>query len=138
MIIGIDTGCKTGFAVYDRKQEKLVECVETSIHRALFKVLYYYLNEKIEKVLVEDARKRKVSKNNPNYEKRKQAVGSVKRDAKIWQDFLTDYKIPFELISPTENITKVSGDVFHKIFGVKVMSDNARDAGMLVLKEINK
>ena len=38
--------------------------------------------------------------------KRLQGVGSVKRDATIWEDYLTELGVEFEMVAPKRNITK--------------------------------
>ena len=62
-----------------------------------------------------------------------QGVGSVKRDAGIWEDFLRDLGVPFEMVAPKNNITKLSADSFRKITGWQSKTnEHSRDAAMLV------
>ena len=64
---------------------------------------------------------------------RAQGAGYVKAHCQIWEDFLTDYQIPFEAIAPRRNVTKLSADQFARITGYKGRtSEHARDAAMLV------
>ena len=44
--------------------------------------------------------------------------GSVKRDAKIWEDFLKGMGIPFEMPHLKNGRTKVDDTEFCRIFGV--------------------
>lgn len=60
-------------------------------------------------------------------------AGSIKRDAKIWQDFLEDGKYNFEMVAPKNNTTKLRADVFSKMTNWKdKTNEHSRDAAMLV------
>ena len=50
----------------------------------------------------------------------------------MWEDFLVDYAIPFELVAPQSNMTKVDEKRFMQMTGLYVKSDHSRDAAMLV------
>jgi hypothetical protein len=64
---------------------------------------------------------------------RRQGAGSVKRDAKIWQDFCEDMDIPFEAVKPCAGATKRTTETFERLTGWKGRTSNhARDAAMLV------
>ncbi len=64
---------------------------------------------------------------------KQQGAGSVKRDCKIWEDFLTDLDIPFEMVAPRKGMTKYSAAAFKKLTGYEgKTSEHARDAAMLV------
>ena len=96
--IGIDTGVHTGIAVWDNKQRSF-ECVDAvKIHQAM-KTVSDRAKECLEQgvrlcVRVEDPRQRTWYETNKmsreEERKRLQGVGSVKRDASVWEDFLTD------------------------------------------------
>lgn len=137
-IIGIDSGTRTGLAIWDRKRKVFVEVRTFKIHRAMEMVKHYNQDYKIS-VRVEDARKmilpsnvaQKISGNNGI--SRIQGAGSVKRDAVIWQDFLTDYNIPFEMVKPNTKVTKLGKYSFEKITGYRGLTSNhSRDAAMMV------
>ena len=65
--------------------------------------------------------------------KKLQGVGSVKRDASIWEDYLTDLGIEFEMVAPKRNVTKLSQDRFKAMTGWKNRTnEHGRDAAMLV------
>jgi len=127
--IGIDPGVKTGVAVWDSVAGKFLELETYTILRAIDKVQLYDYNGHI-MVMVEDARKWKFGTD----PKKKQGAGSIKRDCKIWEEFLTDRAIDHELTMPNKKITKLSVDAFHKITGIWTMKthDHIRDAAMLV------
>lgn len=132
--IGIDTGKNTGVAVWIPEYQ-ILELDTTAIHRA-FDIVKSRLSYGRILVRVEDARKR--SDASTKSRAKAQGAGSVKRDAKIWEDFLTDLHkefphLDFEMVSPKQNRTKVSEEQFVKITGyIKRCSEHARDAAMLV------
>lgn len=133
--IGIDTGVNTGVAVWSKGRKCFLKLEKMSIHRAFNVVLDYYLNERFNliRVRIEDARKRSVAKGNPDYYKKLQGAGSVKRDAKAWEDFCTDYAIPFEMVAPQSNTTKVTTESFRQMTGLYVECHHTKDAAMLVM-----
>lgn len=135
--IGIDTGVNTGICIYNHNS-KLIEQLQTvKIHIALAMVKKITDNSCTTVfVRVEDARLRKwipQQKNEKAERGRAAGAGSVKRDAQIWEDFLTDNNTPFELVAPKKNKTKIDSGYFQKITGYKGLTSNhARDAAMLV------
>ena len=65
--------------------------------------------------------------------KKLQGVGSAKRDASIWEDYLTDLGVEFEMVAPKRNITKLSQERFKVITGWQNRTnEHGRDAAMLV------
>jgi len=128
-VIGIDTGTNTGYAVYDTISKKLT--VETlKIHQAMFKI---HRLPGIMLVRVEDARLRKWFGDKEKGSL--QGVGGIKRDAKIWEDFLTDNAIPFEMVAPKDNMTKLPAKSFKQFTGYKGRtSQHGRDAAGLLFK----
>ena len=130
MIVGIDTGVNTGIAVWDMKWKMLTMVETVKIHRAMELVRLFTIDNVI-KVRVEDARQRKWF-GSAGREKL-QGVGSVKRDAVIWEDFLTDLKVDFEMVAPKNNSTKMDAKTFKAMTGYNgSTTDHGRDAGMLV------
>ena len=134
--IGIDTGVHTGIAVWDSERKEFVVVDTMKIHEAM-NFVYNYADLDIPlKVRFEDARQRKwipMSKNMTAELGRAQGAGYVKAHCQIWEDFLTDYQIPFEAIAPRRNVTKLSAEQFGRITGYKGRtSEHARDAAMLV------
>lgn len=62
-----------------------------------------------------------------------QGVGSVKRDCGIWEEFLTDARIPYITRAPSRRRTKFTRDQFQAATGWTERSNNhGRDAAMLV------
>lgn len=130
--IGIDTGTNTGIAIWrtDEQRFRMLGCMPVHTAMSLLKDLFVGDNEKI-LVRIEDARKRKWF--GFTGRARLQGAGSIKRDAKIWEDFLKEYKVPFELVAPSQNMTKLSAAQFKKITGWEGRTnEHERDAAMLV------
>jgi hypothetical protein len=128
--IGIDTGVNTGIALYDREHKVLLVVDCSLIHTAInyvYAVNKEYPNQVL--LIVEDARQVMFQ----TEKVKAQGAGSVKRDAKIWNDFLDDYKIPYMMVRPKKSITKLSADDFKATTGWKERTNShGRDAAMLV------
>lgn len=130
-LIGIDTGTNTGFAIWNRTTKSFVEISTLKIHQAIFRIKEMHDNGQSILVRVEDARKRKWF-GNAGREKL-QGAGSVKRDASVMEDFLKDYNIPFELVAPKSNKTKLDAKQFKQITGFTGITNvHGRDAAMMV------
>jgi hypothetical protein len=135
IVIGIDTGTNTGLAIWDTEAKKLTEVNCYLIHKALDKVkLCVEAAKEIGVDLyirVEDARQVKFGTN----KFKAQGAGSVKRDASIWEDFLTDLGVKFEMVRPQKAITKMDSANFKKITGWNSPTNShSRDAALLVFK----
>lgn len=131
-IIGIDTGVNTGFAIWDKKEKTFLQIHTLCIHEALKKaeLLISGLGKNEVLIRVEDARQRKWFGNSGK--EQLQGAGSVKRDAKIWEDFLKDLNIDFEMVAPKNNKTKLDAKKFKMITGWKDQTnEHGRDAAML-------
>jgi hypothetical protein len=82
-------------------------------------------------VRFEDARQRKWFGNAGR--EQLQGAGSIKRDCAIWEDFLKDLGVDFEMVAPKNTVTKISKEYFKQLTGYKgVTSEHGRDAAMLV------
>jgi len=137
ILIGIDTGTNTGFAVYNTTGRILerVDCL--MIHDAIIQVIQYQNDPSIEiqRVRVEDARLARFGRQNQRDSFKLQGAGSVKRDASIWEDFLTAYKIPFEMVRPNKRITKWDSSTFKRYFKWPGRTNShSRDAALLVVQ----
>ncbi|MBR1575873.1 MAG: hypothetical protein IJ654_05415 [Bacteroidales bacterium] len=88
------------------------------------------------RVVFEDARKRRFfqrERTEAEYRGHLMGAGSVKRDATIWEDALTDYGIPFEATPPRRGLTKWDATAFQRATGwTGRTSNHARDAALLV------
>ena len=138
LAIGIDPGVNTGFSVKDLESGKFISVESLPIHVAMAKAMA--LDEMGDTLyfVVEDARKRKWFGNSGN--EVKQGAGSVKRDSKIWDDFLNDLGHPYRMEPPRKGGTKYTAQYFERLTGWnKRTNEHARDAAMLVagLTKIN-
>lgn len=130
LVIGIDPGLNTGYAVNNIKAKRLLTVRSLLIHQAFEYVLDLKGLNRLKIIRVEDARKRKFFTGG---KEKAQGVGSIKRDCKIWEDFLTDHTIPFELVHPKNLRTKIDAVTFKKITGWEGNSNShSRDAAMSV------
>lgn len=128
--IGIDVGTHTGVAVWDKSEKRFVKIQTTTILKAM-EIVKNYEKSDIVQVRLEDARKRKWFGDSGR--ERLQGAGSVKRDCVIWEEFLNDRKIPYMLVAPKNNSTKLSAESFKNITGYKGRTnEHTRDAAMLV------
>lgn len=140
ILIGIDTGVNTGFAVAaDRGNGWELEQVESlSITQAMGRVKELIEQWGISNVClyIEDARQRTWFTGG---REKAQGVGSVKRDAQIWEDWCNENQINFKMIHPKNNSTKYKADTFKKITGwTGRTNEHARDAAMLVFRRFYK
>lgn len=132
--IGIDTGVTTGIAVWDIAEKKFIYVRQCAIHKAIF-----YVQELINihgkdsiVIFVEDARKRKFFRGE-NIAAKQQGAGSIKRDASVWESYLTDTGVEFHMKAPHN--TKIDPNIFEKMTGVKTLKGehHLRDAAMMVI-----
>jgi hypothetical protein len=132
IIIGIDTGTKTGVAVWHKTERRFLHVVTMPIHRAMELVLQYQVDHAEDLfVRFEDARLRKWLKDKSA--DAIQGAGSIKRDCTIWEDFLKDKGIHFASIAPRGGLTKLPPETFARMTGwTERTSNHARDAAMLV------
>ena len=140
--IGIDTGVNTGIAIWDSRKRTLLSVSSMKIHKAMDEVKQWKgIAEATETKLiirVEDPRQRTWfgTENMSREEERDrlQGVGSVKRDASIWDAFLKDLGVEYEMVAPKRNITKITHEYFCSITGWKKRTnEHSRDAAMLVV-----
>lgn len=132
--IGIDTGVNTGIAIWDSEKKAFRLIATTKIHRAMAVVKEYAVKQNIV-VRCEDARKRTWFGTHTAKEDRArlQGAGSVKRDCGIWEDYLNDLNVSFEMVAPKNNATKMSAESFKRLTGWKERTnEHGRDAAMLV------
>lgn len=126
--IGIDTGVNTGLAIYDPVLSVFLRVDSVKILEAMRVVLKW--RGRINRVVVEDARQVKFKTS--RY--KAQGAGSVKRDCQIWQDFLEENGIPYEMVRPNKKITKLDQSLFKRLSGWDGRTnEHSRDAAMLVL-----
>ena len=136
ILIGIDTGVKTGYAVAmdhgTGGELHQVECLSiTKAMQAVQEIKAIHGKDNL-KLYIEDARKRTWFTGG---KEKAQGVGSVKRDAQIWEDWCKEQGINFKLIHPAANATKKKVEDFTRMTGwAGRTNEHARDAAMLVFK----
>ena len=140
IMIGIDTGVNTGFAVAaDRGKGGELEQVESlSITQAMSKVKDSVQTWGAQNVClyIEDARQRTWFTGG---REKAQGVGSVKRDAQIWEDWCKEQGYLYKMIHPAANATKKKATEFFRMTGWKGRTnEHARDAAMLVFQRFAK
>ena len=135
--VGIDTGVNTGFAVWDSKQRSLLQVCSLPIHKAMERVRSLYDEYKAgigDKVIVrvEDPRQRTwfgTERMSREMERKKlQGVGSVKRDASIWDDYLKELGVEYEMVAPKRNVTKLTQERFKALTGWQKQTNGVYDA----------
>lgn len=140
VLVGIDTGVNTGFAVaIDRGhggELQQVSCVTITLAMQNINRLIDLHGKERVCLYIEDARQRTWFTGG---REKAQGVGSVKRDAQIWEDWCNENQINFKMIHPKNNSTKYKADTFKKITGwTGRTNEHARDAAMLVFRRFYK
>ena len=140
ILIGIDTGVNTGFAVAidsgNGGDLQKVECLSITQAMANINDLVTEHGKENIKLYIEDARLRTWFTGG---REKAQGVGSVKRDAQIWESWCKEQDLNYIMIHPKANATKTKADVFKKRTGWSGRTnEHARDAAMLVFRRIAK
>lgn len=129
--IGIDTGTKTGIAVWEGGALQMVTSM--TITKAMQIIITEY-PPATTKLFIEDARKwigfnGKTKKTDA----RLQGAGSVKRDAKIWEDWCKENGYQAVFVKPMGGSTKKNAEDFRRITKWQgVTNEHARDAALIV------
>lgn len=149
-LIGIDTGVITGFAIaidaLDGRASKLNEVTTLTITQAMKRVLECVEQRGKEnvKLFIEDARQRtwfgemdkRQAKSGAGV---REGVGSVKRDATIWEDWCKEEGLIYTMVHPAANATKYKAPLFNKLTGwTEPTNEHGRDAAMLVANRYAK
>ena len=142
ILIGIDPGEHTGFAVWDTTTRTFLQVQTLMLHQAMDEVKRWnYARLLAEKaipfaVIFEDARQRTwfaPERNNAEYRGKLMGAGAAKRDARIWEEFLEARHIPYHALKPAPGRTKWNADYWAHITGWQGRtSEHARDAALLV------
>ena len=139
--IGIDPGVKTGLAIYDRETKDIALITSGTLLEMQYILQAHPWNKLIKFgqvfVRMEDARLRTWiprQKNETAERGRREGAGYVKAHCAIWEDFFKIWSIPYELVAPKNNKTKVTADYFSKITGWDgKTNEHSRDSAMLVV-----
>lgn len=130
-IVGIDPGVTTGLAVAE-VGGLLIRVEGLKIHRAMDDVKALHVAGQLKMVVFEDARLRKWL--GTKGREAAQGAGSIKRDCKIWDDFLQGLGCPYKQIAPQKGATKWSAEYFAKVTGWEARTNNhGRDAACLII-----
>lgn len=142
LLIGIDGGTHTGMAVWDTEAQEFLQIATLPLHRALEEVnRWKYACDMAPRptplrVVVEDPRQRtwfRPERSNSEYRGRLMGAGAAKRDAKIWEEFLQDKGILYEMRKPRAGATKWDAKFWEQVIGYKGRtSEHSRDAALLV------
>ena len=130
--IGIDTGVNTGVAVWQDGELLAVESM--TITQAMRFIQDFDNKRGIVKLYIEDARKWiGFHGKTKATQSRLQGAGSVKRDAKIWEDWCKENGYEVVFVKPMGKGLKKSADEFKRITGWQGRTnEHARDAAMIV------
>lgn len=141
-IIGIDPGVTTGLCAYHRPTKGICKLKSGALLEIMFSLLYPSIwwdriNAGQVFIRMEDARLRTWiprQKNETAERGRREGAGYVKAHCAIWEDFCLRIGIPYELVAPKNNKTKVDSEYFKKLTGYDKRTNNhERDAAMLVV-----
>jgi hypothetical protein len=148
VLIGVDTGVHTGFAVAidQGKGGELQDVGSHTITQAMSRVLELVEAHGKANIMlyIEDARLRTWFGNADARQARsgagvREGIGSVKRDAQIWEDWCKEQGLNYKMIHPAANKTKTDAKYFLKLTGwAKRTNEHARDAAMLVFGRFAK
>jgi hypothetical protein len=133
LIVGIDPGVSTGFAVWNKAARQLVDVRTLGIIDAMVRVRLMHDMGSLHSVVFEDARLR--SWFGSKGREALQGAGSIKRESGIWEEFLTGLTgIPFKPVSPLAKGAKLDAVKFAKLTKwTGRTSEHSRDAAMLIL-----
>lgn len=137
ILVGLDPGTHTGWATWNAEAMRFEALQCLAVHQAL-KIMegMHQAHPGNLLVIFEDARKRqRFSRMDIQQQKYGAAIregaGAAKRDASIWDDFLTELGIPF--IASTPRGTKRSAEHFRLLTKWEGRTnEHMRDAGLIV------
>ncbi|EMS84074.1 hypothetical protein [Leptospira noguchii] len=133
LLIGIDPGTETGFAIWNQDLKQLTRVMTYSVLKAQDEVKACFEKDKSLCLIIEDARKRKWY--GENSDAKRMGAGSVKRDCTIWVEFCNRNGIPYRLDHPKRGFTKIKDAEFKILTGwMKRTSEHARVAALLVFR----
>ena len=137
ILVGIDTGVKTGVGVWCTDTKKVID-----VRSGTLIEMYHYIAEMHELtpdwdmdkeifLRIEDARKRKWF--GSNSKAKAQGAGSIKRDSAIWEEICAYHNWKYQMVHPIKGATKLKSKQFNRITKWEGRTnEHARDALMLV------
>jgi hypothetical protein len=127
--VGIDPGVKTGFAT--ASGGKLLRVESMRIDQAMAEVAALHNAGALRMVVYEDARRRGGA--GKRSAKRAQGAGSIKRDCRIWADYLAAIGCPVLSLAPQRGLTKWKTKDFAASTGwARRTNEHGRDAALLI------
>lgn len=138
LLVGIDPGTATGVASWDTRAGALLTVTSMSILHAMRWIIEDAVIQAEPRggllVVWEDCRNHRIHfPAGQRNDAALQGVGSIKRDCSIWQEFLTDARLPNITRAPSRRRTKLDRVQFRAATGWdKPSNEHGRDAAMLV------
>jgi hypothetical protein len=130
LIIGIDPGTHTGWAVWDRDQKRMIDMASLTHVEAVVRLQIACNAGSVALVVYEDATKHGRSDKSPEAAL---GAGSIRRESGIWREWLEFLGVPYRAISPRQKGAKLSQHQFVRLTGrAGRTSQHARDAAMLI------
>ena len=130
LLVGIDPGVNTGWAVWDKEAQWLLDVTSLTIVEAFDRLDAMKESGAELEVRFEDARLRTWFAQKGR--EALQGAGSIKRDCSVWETFLRSRGIPYRAIKPAAGATKWDAAKFARITGwTKRTNEHARDAALL-------
>lgn len=139
-VIGIDPGTTTGLAIYNRPTKAIHLLTSGTLLEMQYILMAHPWTERTKAGLVfmriEDSRLRTwipFEETETAERGRREGAGYVKAHCAIWEDFCKIWGIPYELVAPKRNKTKVDAAWFKRVTGWKGRTNgHERDSCMLV------
>ena len=131
LIVGIDPGVETGFAIWSLADKRLQLVTSMGIVAAMVKVASMRDCRTLHSVVYEDARLRTWF--GAKGVEALQGAGSIKRDCSVWAEWLEFVGCPYKQISPAAKGAKLTAEQFQRVTGWTARTNNhGRDAAMCV------
>jgi hypothetical protein len=136
IVCGLDPGTHTGFALWDAGLMGFVRLEAMMLHVAMDEVRCLVSERALDLVIFEDARKRQVFMKADIAQSKygaavREGAGAAKREATIWEDYLTHLRVPFIARMPIA--TKYEAEKFKRYTKwAPRTNEHTRDAGMIV------
>lgn len=136
IVIGIDPGKQTGFAVYDG--DRFLEISTRTFWEAFYRVELYRIQQEIKQIIIEvpDTKHvwQKAAASTKALQRQGVNVGSVIREAELLAEGLERLGLPVKRVAPRK---KVNAEIFKKYTGYTSRTNqHERDAALLCFGRI--
>lgn len=130
IMIGIDPGSTTGFALWEPNRKELISVGSDSMLKVMNLVLFQ-CKEQEHLIIIEDARLRKKFTKSEWSPKRLQGAGSIRRDCSLWEEFCQENDLNYVMKHP--RLTKLSAETFERLTKWEGRTNtHSRDAACIV------